>query len=107
MRVIDPQSAVLTNIEVLAYLTANPPRRPPNPPPNLRHWVPSPDLRDHNTVVKEVHTLLKSIFTGTHTISYLQKNHETISLTPHQSTNSMSPRDRQREIHISPNNSNN
>ncbi|GMG43569.1 unnamed protein product [Aspergillus oryzae var. brunneus] len=101
LQVIDPQSAVLTNIEVLAYLTANPPRRPPNPPPNLRHWVPSPDLRDHNTVVKEVHTLLKSIFTGTHTISYLQKNHETISLTPHQSTNSMSPRDRQREIHIS------
>ncbi|CAL5867445.1 uncharacterized protein PFLUO_LOCUS1664 [Penicillium psychrofluorescens] len=55
MRVIDPQSAVLTNIEVLAYLTANPPRRPPNPPPNSRHWVPSPDLRDHNTVVKEIH----------------------------------------------------
>ncbi|KAF4191466.1 hypothetical protein CNMCM8694_001820 [Aspergillus lentulus] len=54
MRIIDPQSAVLTNIEVLAYITANPPRRPPNPPPNSRNWVPSPDLRDHNTVVREV-----------------------------------------------------
>ncbi|KAA8646445.1 uncharacterized protein ATNIH1004_007875 [Aspergillus tanneri] len=51
--VVDPQSAVLSNIEVLAYITANPPRRPPNPPPNSRNWVPSPDLRDHNTVVKE------------------------------------------------------
>ncbi|KAE8318473.1 hypothetical protein BDV41DRAFT_378324 [Aspergillus transmontanensis] len=100
MRVIDPQSAVLTNIEVLAYLTANPPRRPPNPPPNLRHWVPSPDLRDHNTVVKEVHTLLKSNFTGTHTISCLQKNHETILHTQHQSTNPKSPRKRERHIYI-------
>ncbi|KAJ5722513.1 hypothetical protein N7488_000548 [Penicillium malachiteum] len=55
MRIIDPQSAVLTNIEVLAYLTSNPPRRSPNPPSNAdRLWVPSPDLRDHNTVVKEV-----------------------------------------------------
>ncbi|KAK1140853.1 hypothetical protein N8T08_009850 [Aspergillus melleus] len=54
MRIVDPQSAVLTNIEVLAYVTANPPRRPPNPPPNSRNWVPSPDLRDHNTVVKEL-----------------------------------------------------
>ncbi|KAE8389793.1 hypothetical protein BDV23DRAFT_156510 [Aspergillus alliaceus] len=65
MRVIDPQSAVLTNIEVLAYLTANPPRRPPNPPPNSRHWIPSPDLRDHNTVVKEVCTSL--YYTGSYT----------------------------------------
>ncbi|KAK5800427.1 hypothetical protein VI817_002639 [Penicillium citrinum] len=56
MRILDPQSAVLTNVEVLAYLSANPPRRPPNPPPNARrNWVPSPDLRDHNTVVKEIH----------------------------------------------------
>ncbi|EAW09895.1 uncharacterized protein ACLA_041110 [Aspergillus clavatus NRRL 1] len=54
-QIIDPQNAVLTNIEVLAYLTANPPRRPPNPPPNSRNWVPSPDLRDHNTVVREIH----------------------------------------------------
>lgn len=51
---MDPQAATLTNIEVLAFLTENPPRRPPNPPPNSRNWVPSPDLRDHNTVVKEV-----------------------------------------------------
>ncbi|KAJ5861779.1 uncharacterized protein N7529_009089 [Penicillium soppii] len=55
MRIIDPQTAVLTNVEVLAYLTSNPPRRPPNPPPGSRNWVPSPDLRDHNTVVKEIH----------------------------------------------------
>ncbi|KAH8424182.1 uncharacterized protein LDX57_001937 [Aspergillus melleus] len=58
MRIVDPQSAVLTNIEVLAYVTANPPRRPPNPPPNSRNWVPSPDLRDHNTVVKEIHNYI-------------------------------------------------
>ncbi|CAI7624607.1 unnamed protein product [Penicillium glandicola] len=51
MRIIDPQTAVLTNVEVLAYLTSNPPRRPP---PNSGNWAPSPDLRDHNTVVKEV-----------------------------------------------------
>ncbi|KAL3466200.1 hypothetical protein BJX64DRAFT_23439 [Aspergillus heterothallicus] len=57
MRIIDPQSATLTNIEVLSFLSANPPRRPPNAPPgvNQRHWIPSPDLRDHNTVVKEIH----------------------------------------------------
>ncbi|KAJ0423688.1 hypothetical protein BJY00DRAFT_309922 [Aspergillus carlsbadensis] len=57
MRIINPQSATLTNIEVLTFLSANPPRRPPNPPPgvNQRHWNPSPDLRDHNTVVKEIH----------------------------------------------------
>ncbi|CDM28374.1 hypothetical protein DTO013E5_1147 [Penicillium roqueforti] len=52
MRIIDPQTAVLTNVEVLAYLTSNPPRRPP---PNSGNWAPSPDLRDHNTVVKEIH----------------------------------------------------
>ncbi|KAE8138481.1 hypothetical protein BDV38DRAFT_244733 [Aspergillus pseudotamarii] len=83
MRVIDPQSAVLTNIEVLAYLTANPPRRPPNPPPNLRHWVPSPDLRDHNTVVKEVYIPATSsnqiqLYSSTH--AHLQKSQE-INLT--------------------------
>ncbi|KAJ5286459.1 hypothetical protein N7524_001765 [Penicillium chrysogenum] len=50
MRIIDPQTAVLTNVEVLAYLTSNPPRRPP---PSSGNWAPSPDLRDHNTVVKE------------------------------------------------------
>ncbi|KAJ5561524.1 hypothetical protein N7535_004014 [Penicillium sp. DV-2018c] len=55
MRIIDPQTAVLTNVEVLAYLTSNPPRRSPNPPPNSKNWVPSPDLRDHNTVVREIH----------------------------------------------------
>lgn len=59
LQILDPQSAVLTNIEVLAYLNANPPHRVPPRPPHFRgQWVPSPDLRDHNTVVKEVrHTL--------------------------------------------------
>ncbi|KAJ5588162.1 hypothetical protein N7537_010840 [Penicillium hordei] len=52
MRIIDPQAAVLTNVEVLAHLTSNPPRRPP---PSSGNWAPSPDLRDHNTVVKEIH----------------------------------------------------
>ncbi|KAL4980769.1 hypothetical protein BDW66DRAFT_147195 [Aspergillus desertorum] len=57
MRIINPQDATLTNIEVLSYLTANPPRRPPAAPPgvNQKHFIPSPDLRDHNTVVKEIH----------------------------------------------------
>ncbi|KAJ5574082.1 uncharacterized protein N7459_008509 [Penicillium hispanicum] len=61
-KILDPQAAVLTNVEVLAYLSSNPPRRPPNPPPNSnpRQWVPSPDLRDHNTVVKEVRYLYSS-----------------------------------------------
>ncbi|KAJ6096303.1 hypothetical protein N7486_007049 [Penicillium sp. IBT 16267x] len=61
MRILDPQSAVLTNIEVLAYLTANPPRRSPDPPQNADRWVPSPDLRDHNTVVKEIHNYVTRI----------------------------------------------
>ncbi|KAL6239977.1 hypothetical protein BDW75DRAFT_235811 [Aspergillus navahoensis] len=56
-QIINPQDATLTNIEVLSYLTANPPRRPPTAPPgvNQKHFIPSPDLRDHNTVVKEIH----------------------------------------------------
>ncbi|KAJ5647950.1 hypothetical protein N7490_004322 [Penicillium lividum] len=61
MRILDPQNAVLTNIEVLAYLTANPPRRSPDPPQNADRWVPSPDLRDHNTVVKEIHNYVSRI----------------------------------------------
>ncbi|KAI9934319.1 hypothetical protein ASPWEDRAFT_170055 [Aspergillus wentii DTO 134E9] len=61
MRIIDPQTAVLTNVEVLAHITANPPRRPPNAPPNSRNWVPSPDLRDHNTVVKEIHNYVSRL----------------------------------------------
>ncbi|KAB8230456.1 uncharacterized protein BDW43DRAFT_163659 [Aspergillus alliaceus] len=75
MRVIDPQSAVLTNIEVLAYLTANPPRRPPNPPPNSRHWIPSPDLRDHNTVVKEIHNYVSRL--SPHLYNYPKYTHQT------------------------------
>ncbi|KAL4998297.1 hypothetical protein BDV10DRAFT_73201 [Aspergillus recurvatus] len=57
MRIINPQDATLTNIEVLSYLNVNPPRRPPTAPPgvNQKHFIPNPDLRDHNTVVKEIH----------------------------------------------------
>ncbi|EEH09868.1 conserved hypothetical protein [Histoplasma capsulatum G186AR] len=54
-QILEPQSAILTNVEVLAHFSLNPPRRPPNPPPNSRNFTPSPDLRDHNTVVKEFH----------------------------------------------------
>ncbi|KAJ5103567.1 hypothetical protein N7532_004096 [Penicillium argentinense] len=74
MRIIDPQSAVLTNVEVLAYLSSNPPRRPPNPPPNARrNWVPSPDLRDHNTVVKEIHNYIARI--SPHILKYPRYSH--------------------------------
>ncbi|KAI2997088.1 hypothetical protein CAN33_006115 [Aspergillus niger] len=73
MRIVDPQSATLTNIEVLAYLTANPPRRPPNPPPNSRNWVPSPDLRDHNTVVKEIHNYVTRL--SPHLLKYPKYTH--------------------------------
>ncbi|GKZ37576.1 hypothetical protein AbraIFM66950_009189 [Aspergillus brasiliensis] len=72
-QIVDPQSATLTNIEVLAYLTANPPRRPPNPPPNSRNWVPSPDLRDHNTVVKEIHNYVTRL--SPHLLNYPKYTH--------------------------------
>ncbi|EDN05833.1 predicted protein [Histoplasma mississippiense (nom. inval.)] len=36
MKILEPQSAILTNVEVLAHFSLNPPRRPPNPPPNSR-----------------------------------------------------------------------
>ncbi|KAL2818926.1 hypothetical protein BJX63DRAFT_47992 [Aspergillus granulosus] len=74
MRIINPQSATLTNIEVLSFLSANPPRRPPNAPPgvNQRHWIPSPDLRDHNTVVKEIHNYATRL--SPHLLRYPQYN---------------------------------
>ncbi|KAL1978440.1 hypothetical protein VTN31DRAFT_1299 [Thermomyces dupontii] len=68
MKIVDPQSATLTNAEVLAFFTANPPRRPPNPPPNARNWAPKPDLRDHNTVVKEIHNYVERI--SPHLLNY-------------------------------------
>ncbi|EAS32485.1 uncharacterized protein CIMG_03509 [Coccidioides immitis RS] len=55
MKILDSQSAILTNVEVLAHFTLNPPHRLPQPPPNARNFTPHPDLRDHNTVVKEFH----------------------------------------------------
>ncbi|KAK2737313.1 hypothetical protein FQN57_000397 [Myotisia sp. PD_48] len=55
MKILDPQSAVLTNVEVLAYLTSNPPHKIPKRPVTAKDYNPKPDLRDHNTVVKEFH----------------------------------------------------
>ncbi|KAI1933543.1 hypothetical protein LOZ66_003694 [Ophidiomyces ophidiicola] len=55
MKILEPQSAILTNVEVLAHFTLNPPHRSPQPPPNARNFTPRPDLRDHNTVIKELH----------------------------------------------------
>ncbi|WEW55008.1 hypothetical protein PRK78_000435 [Emydomyces testavorans] len=55
MKILDPQSAILTNVEVLAHFTLNPPHPSPQHPPNARNFTPRPDLRDHNTVVKEFH----------------------------------------------------
>ncbi|BCR84726.1 uncharacterized protein ACHE_20184A [Aspergillus chevalieri] len=76
MRIIDPQSATLSNIEVLAHITSHPPRRPPNPPPNInpRTFVPSPDLRDHNTVIKEIHNYVSRL--SPHLLGYPSYVHE-------------------------------
>ncbi|KAL2834891.1 hypothetical protein BDW59DRAFT_155711 [Aspergillus cavernicola] len=70
MRIINPQEAILTNIEVHSYLSSNPPRRPPSAPPgvNQRHWIPAPDLRDHNTVVKEIHNYITRL--SSHVLRY-------------------------------------
>lgn len=69
-KIVDPQNATLTNIEVLSHITTHPPRRPPNPPPNTntRNFVPSPDLRDHNTVIKEIHNYVTRL--APHLLSY-------------------------------------
>ncbi|PKX88589.1 uncharacterized protein P174DRAFT_455541 [Aspergillus novofumigatus IBT 16806] len=40
----------------------------PNPPPNSRNWVPSPDLRDHNTVVREIHNYIHRL--SPHVLKY-------------------------------------
>jgi hypothetical protein len=53
-QIVDPQTATLTNIEVLSYFTANPPRKSTEAPPGVRNFIPKPDLRDHCTVVTEV-----------------------------------------------------
>lgn len=69
-KIVDPQNATLTNIEVLSHITTHPPRRPPNPPPNTntRNFIPSPDLRDHNTVIKEIHNYVTRL--APHLLSY-------------------------------------
>lgn len=69
-KIVDPQNATLTNIEVLSHIATHPPRRPPNPPPNTntRNFIPSPDLRDHNTVIKEIHNYVTRL--APHLLSY-------------------------------------
>jgi len=74
MKIVDPQTATLTNVEVLAFLTTNPPRRPANLPPISRNWVPSPDLRDHNTVVKEIHNYVQRL--SPHLLKYPRYVHD-------------------------------
>ncbi|QKX57344.1 uncharacterized protein TRUGW13939_04456 [Talaromyces rugulosus] len=61
MKIVDPQTATLTNIEVLSYFTANPPRKSAAAPPGARNFVPKPDLRDHCTVVTEIHNYVDRI----------------------------------------------
>ncbi|OXV10404.1 hypothetical protein Egran_01835 [Elaphomyces granulatus] len=75
-QIVDPQTATLTNVEVLAFLTANPPRRPANllPTSSARNWVPSPDLRDHNTVVKEIHNYIQRL--SPHLLGYPRYVHD-------------------------------
>ncbi|PGH13830.1 hypothetical protein AJ79_03398 [Helicocarpus griseus UAMH5409] len=64
MKILEPQSAILTNAEVLAHFTLNAPRRPPI----SKNLTPSPDLRDHNTVVKEFHNFVSRL--SPHLLTY-------------------------------------
>ncbi|KAI5303359.1 hypothetical protein KEM56_007633 [Ascosphaera pollenicola] len=68
MKILQPQSAVLSNVEVLAHISQYPPRKPPQAPPNAVNFVPSPDLRDHNTVIKEFHNYVTRL--SPHLLSY-------------------------------------
>ncbi|KAH8695425.1 hypothetical protein BGW36DRAFT_382669 [Talaromyces proteolyticus] len=74
MKIVDPQTATLTNIEVLSYLTANAPRKPPQAPPGARHFNPKPDLRDHCTVVTEIHNYVERI--SPHLLDYPRYTHD-------------------------------
>ncbi|EED19482.1 conserved hypothetical protein [Talaromyces stipitatus ATCC 10500] len=74
MKIVDPQTATLTNIEVLAYLTANPPRKSPEAPPGVRNYIPKPDLRDHCTVVTEIHNYVERI--SPHLLDYPRYTHD-------------------------------
>ncbi|KZZ91327.1 hypothetical protein AAP_03497 [Ascosphaera apis ARSEF 7405] len=68
MKILQPQSAVLSNVEVLAHIAQYPPRKPPQPPQNVVNFVPNPDLRDHNTVIKEFHNYVTRL--SPHLLSY-------------------------------------
>ncbi|KAK2867947.1 hypothetical protein FQN49_003316 [Arthroderma sp. PD_2] len=85
MKVLDPQSATLSNVEVLAHLKSNPPRLQPAPFPNAKNFVPKPDLRDYNTVVKEVRnpSLPISGIVIADLVTRLQFNDYVARLSPH------------------------
>ncbi|EGD83897.1 hypothetical protein H112_07579 [Trichophyton rubrum D6] len=69
MKILDPQAATLSNVEVLAYLKSNPPRLSAQAPlPNAKNFVPKPDLRDYNTVVKEYNDYVVRL--SPHLLSY-------------------------------------
>ncbi|OKL63493.1 hypothetical protein UA08_01550 [Talaromyces atroroseus] len=74
MKVVDPQTATLTNIEVLSYLTSNPPRKSPEGPPNFRNYEPKPDLRLHCSVVAEIHNYVDRI--SPHLLNYPRYTHD-------------------------------
>ncbi|KAK2777932.1 hypothetical protein FQN53_002000 [Emmonsiellopsis sp. PD_33] len=90
MKILEPQSATLTNIEVLAHFTQNPPRRPPAPPSGsrARTFVPSPDLRDHCTVVKEFHNYVTRL--SPHLLEYPSFNPPDTTTTTITTTSSLS-----------------
>ncbi|RAO64854.1 uncharacterized protein BHQ10_000866 [Talaromyces amestolkiae] len=74
MKIVDPQTATLTNIEVLSYFTANPPRKSAEAPPGMRNFIPKPDLRDHCTVVTEIHNYVER--TSPHLLNYPRYTHD-------------------------------
>ncbi|KUL91958.1 hypothetical protein ZTR_01141 [Talaromyces verruculosus] len=73
MKIVDPQAATLTNIEVLSYFTANPPRKSAEAP-DVRNFIPKPDLRDHCTVVTEIHNYVER--TSPHLLAYPRYTHD-------------------------------
>ncbi|EEA27078.1 hypothetical protein TMatcc_004644 [Talaromyces marneffei ATCC 18224] len=74
MKIVDPQTATLTNLEVVSYFTANPPRKSAEAPPGVRNFIPKPDLRDHCTVVTEIHNYVER--TSPHLLNYPRFTHD-------------------------------
>jgi len=81
MKIVDPQTATLTNIEVLSYFTANPPRKSPEGPQGVINFVPKPDLRNHCTVVTEIHNYVER--TSPHLLNYPRYTHGSQAPTTH------------------------